>query len=394
MLGDHVICADCCENHDDWWICESCGELYCDEDEQHTVYTGYIYTDIYCDRCYEDGSVAQCDWCGSLFDYQECGEYNSDFGVGLCPQCMDNGYGICDECGVVTDDLDSDGHCSDCSEPTADDDGIYDYSYVPDLEFRRTDHEPSGKLIYLGFELEVDSVGDNYGYRSCAGELSDYGICWCKDDGSLNSGFEMVSHPMTLRYHQKPDLWPGRLRTLLSEGWRSYDASNCGFHVHVGRDTLKQETWEAMSDWIQDDPQHHFMRKMAQRRSTYAYYYGAFAKNHNIDVAEARRQLLHGGYRYAAMNFTNSDTIEFRMFKGTLKYTTVLAYLETVDALVRYFLWLEDNDDRGVAEANYDEFIKGVLAQRETYKHLIELAKRKELIVEPEGEQLCLPNVD
>ena len=40
------------------------------------------------------------------------------------------------------------------------------------------------------------------------------------------------------------------------------------------------------------------------------------------------------------------------------------------------------------------EVEQGVLAQRETYKHLIELAKRKELIVEPEGEQLCLPNVD
>ena len=45
----------------------------------------------------------------------------------------------------------------------------------------------------------------------------------------------------------------------------------------------------------------------------------------------------HNSYeRYEALNLTNRHTIELRIFKGTLKYTSLMAALEFANALVNF----------------------------------------------------------
>ena len=39
---------------------------------------------------------------------------------------------------------------------------------------------------------------------------------YCKHDGSLSNGFELVAHPMSLEYHQEEMPWPEVLRTARS----------------------------------------------------------------------------------------------------------------------------------------------------------------------------------
>ena len=39
---------------------------------------------------------------------------------------------------------------------------------------------------------------------------------YCKHDGSLSNGFELVTHPMSLEYHQEEMPWPEVLRTARS----------------------------------------------------------------------------------------------------------------------------------------------------------------------------------
>ena len=40
--------------------------------------------------------------------------------------------------------------------------------------------------------------------------------------------------------------------------------------------------------------------------------------------------------RYQAINLTNRHTVEFRIFRGTLKYTTILASIQWIDTLIHY----------------------------------------------------------
>ena len=46
--------------------------------------------------------------------------------------------------------------------------------------------------------------------------------------------------------------------------------------------------------------------------------------------------LPNGGVKYDAILYDHGNTIEFRMFKGTLKWQTILASLEFVDAMIVY----------------------------------------------------------
>ena len=39
--------------------------------------------------------------------------------------------------------------------------------------------------------------------------------------------------------------------------------------------------------------------------------------------------------RYACVNLSNTDTIEFRMWRGTLKYNTFIATLQMVDEICK-----------------------------------------------------------
>jgi hypothetical protein len=53
----------------------------------------------------------------------------------------------------------------------------------------------------------------------------------------------------------------------------------------------------------------------------------------------SQKQLSKAHYdadRYDALNLNNSQTIEFRIFKGTLKYESLMAAVEFVNALVNF----------------------------------------------------------
>ena len=52
----------------------------------------------------------------------------------------------------------------------------------------------------------------------------------------------------------------------------------------------------------------------------------------------------HSLDRYHAINLTNRNTIEFRMFRGTLNIETFFATLQLVDNIVRYVKEHTNND--------------------------------------------------
>lgn len=111
---------------------------------------------------------------------------------------------MCEDCGrlVHNDEAfsveDSDYYyCQDCYNRLKHR-AIKSYYYKPDPIFYG-----SGSL-YMGVELEIDKGGED---NANAEILLDIANCveekiYCKHDGSLHDGFEIVSHPMTLEYHE------------------------------------------------------------------------------------------------------------------------------------------------------------------------------------------------
>ena len=61
--------------------------------------------------------------------------------------------------------------------------------------------------------------------------------------------------------------------------------------------------------------------------------------------------------RYVAINLCNYHTIKFRLFKGTLKYNTLIATLELVNKICELAVLM---DDDGISKISWSEFVAGI----------------------------------
>ena len=61
--------------------------------------------------------------------------------------------------------------------------------------------------------------------------------------------------------------------------------------------------------------------------------------------------------RYAAVNLCKSHTIEFRLFRGTLKYNTLIAAIEIVNQICELAVSLSDYQ---MARLSWSEFVSGI----------------------------------
>ena len=77
--------------------------------------------------------------------------------------------------------------------------------------------------------------------------------------------------------------------------------------------------------------------------------------------------------RYAAVNLMNYSTIEFRMFRGTLKYNTFIAVLELVNAIIDAAIY---NTDDTLSKLSWLDFVSDI-----TEPELIQYLKERKLYV-------------
>ncbi len=57
--------------------------------------------------------------------------------------------------------------------------------------------------------------------------------------------------------------------------------------------------------------------------------------------------------RYTGVNLTNHDTVEFRIFRGTLRCQTILAALQLVDEICRTALVFSDEELPGMSWSGF-----------------------------------------
>ncbi|HBF8594037.1 TPA: amidoligase family protein [Clostridioides difficile] len=205
--------------------------------------------------------------------------------------------------------------------------------YIPDeFNFNNITNDES---LYLGIELEVDNGGKSEENAKFIQEFLGEKNCYIVGDGSLLDGLEIVTHPCTLQYHKKLE-YKDLFEELKEKGYKSHDTSTCGYHIHINRDFFSSDLT------IQDlcitkilyliEKYWKYVTVIARRRSN------QYSKRFGIKDNESMFELLikaKGSYvsKYNVVNLQHSKTIEFRMFRGTLKYETFIATMEFVHNL-------------------------------------------------------------
>ena len=351
--------------------CEHCGGSY--PAERLTTFDG----NLLCPACLETETLLCAD-CGDRI-WRNNNEGSSD--VPLCETCYYEDYTRCTRCGELLhndnayylSDDDDDPYCLDCRDQLLYAE-IHSYSYKPSPIFYGDGPR------YFGVELEIDNAGED---ADSAGKLLAIGNrggerIYCKHDGSLDEGFEIVTHPMSLDFHLHEMPWLEILEKAAQMGYLSHKANTCGLHVHVNRTTFgntesEQEAaiarvlyffekfWEELLK---------FSRRTQRQLDHWAARYGYKEKPKDIlDHAKGH----NSAGRYTAVNLTNRDTVEFRMFRGTLKHNTLIATLELLDNICEMAVYLTDKDVQGLS---WTSFVVGC-----TQPELVQYLKERRLYV-------------
>ena len=194
---------------------------------------------------------------------------------------------------------------------------------------------------------------------------------YIKCDGSLDDGMEIVTHPMSLDYHMNHFCWDKLTVHAIKLGYRSHQTSTCGLHVHVSRDGLGEtyEEQEATISRILYFTEAHWNELLKfSRRSEYSMNRWAARHGYDHDPKKLLDKAKSDRNRYTAVNLCNAHTVEFRLFRGTLKLNTILATLQLVNHICELAYRLTDHDLQTMA---WSEFV-GYIHEPELIQYLKE----------------------
>lgn len=357
--------------------CESCGQNF---DVDLITFEGLEL----CSSCFNTATTLCADCGRRIWTAENAGTASHP----LCQDCYDRNYIHCSYCGHLLHENDAYYENEDSDEPFCyecytrrNNSGVHDYYFKPAPIFY------GSAPRYMGVELEIDEGGES---DENAREILNITNgdseerAYCKHDGSLDDGFEIVTHPMTIDYHLHEFPWAEVVRKAISMGYTSHQAGTCGLHVHVSRlafgETEEQQdaciarilyffewNWEELLK---------FSRRTRRQLDQWAARYGY--KDQPQEILEHAKSGNLG--RYACVNLTNPDTIEFRIFRGTLKLNTLLATLQLVNRICDVAIYLSDKE---VKDLSWSSFVAGCQEPE-----LIQYLKERRLYVnEPVTEE-------
>lgn len=184
---------------------------------------------------------------------------------------------------------------------------------------------------FFGVELEVE-VNSSYSRHEKAKQIRQYlrdefgdtGLLVFERDGSLDSGFEIISQPMGLDMHK--DIWKWTRDSTITRGLRSHLTGTCGLHVHVSREGLTNLQIARAVYFVNHQANRHLIETVARR------YNAGYCKAKSKKISTAGR----AEDRYEMINLQNRKTIEFRIFKGSLKYEAIIAAIEFCHAVLNF----------------------------------------------------------
>lgn len=333
------VCDDCFEEH--YVTCERCDDVTLRDDARRMAHDEY-----WCDSCYESHG----DYCNGCDAYYPDDEISYDLNDnGYCGNCQENDYGTWTE--------------------RYDNETIHEYD--TDIFDVLPDGRPDAHDLCFGFELELNTHDGQDRWdaaRTFLQRSGQRGIVKC--DGSIgdgDSGIELVSLPMRLADLRAlvNDILPGN-----NLHPTAFADSSCGLHVHVSRNPLTLTTLAKLVRFVHSPDNLAFIEYLAGRRLIGSRYAAIDCRTASWKALYQYPPHFGDGQRYAALNFCNFDTVEFRIFRATTDASRVCASIEACAALVAF---CSPATTSLAVATSHAAFIGYVQQQQRTFPHLARL---------------------
>lgn len=382
-VSGYFYCKDCI------FVCNDCGETCslatmsvmdgtcegcCDKYSKCALCSEYVLSyDIchfndqeYCENCLDQVSFV-CDDCG------ERESESSPIRIGtscICRSCSDNYY-LCESCSNFFPENEiyesnQAYYCNDCYNDGIID-GCHPHSYRPELVF----YGKPKNGIYFGIELEVEAESDESILNSV--EAIEDNKIYCKRDSSLMHGFEIVSHPMSydwLKNHQ--EFWNAMFVELKNLNCKSHDPGTCGMHIHVSKKPLTSlQIYRIMKLFLVCKGE---ILTMSQRGSVCALNAWSSIDDNHKNIIYKSKNKDGNAEKYRAIHISG-ETIEFRIFRGTLNQNRFWKNIEFIQALIEYSM-----SDQSIQYINWSNFVRFINKNKKKFKHLVDFLLEKGLI--------------
>lgn len=343
LTDDYEICNNCDEISRiedmtytrDGMVCSSCADncyTYSDVMDQwiHDDETVWVGDEAMTDE-YRDNHYYCCESCGEWFDL-ECEGCESDDGYYLCDSCTDD-YRL--ENGSVYYK-----------------DSGYIQEYHPNIDLHFYGEGPK----FLGCEYEVQGGGCNSHIAESI--FGDYKEFYCSRDGSLEEGFEAITHPCSPSYMLSNIDWEEITKRLSHNDYD--DKEGAGFHIHISREHFQSQSHIGkLIRFFSDNYQElvNFGNRTWSTANQWAEPTDYDEDDKFIDIYSKAK-----GERYSAVNVWPSETVEIRLFGCTYRPEVIRSYIQFVDVITDlangfYKDMTFENVRKEATERGYNELI-------------------------------------
>ena len=215
----------------------------------------------------------------------------------------------------------------------------------------------------LGIELEYESSDRDVAVIKTAMLLSKHAIF--KRDGSVHTGFEIVTAPATLDIHRE------EMQKFFAKFPDELEPKNsCGMHVHISRNAFNKLAEGKLIEFMNREDNKEFIKKIAGRWSD------QYANNDvSRTITYAWNNGSTGGARYNALNLNNRDTLEFRIFASTKDWDEFIMRLEFCEAVSAYCMPCQSKAPTLKEVTSHKHFIPWVHENRKEYPSLFNFVK-------------------
>lgn len=311
---DGWVCEDCCNNY--YYYCDNCGRF---ATETYTVKT--TSGDMqYCQSCIDSkDNIYQCEECGDYFTYS-CG-YVDNWGTAICDDCYGDDWVMCEECGrlINLDNAYYRGdyfYCEDC---------------CPSIQYCRPYFEDvrSDKRA-VSFGVEIESGTDELSPES------EFCYFYPTEDCSIE-GYRVPVEWVSDIFCLADILDSGKIARELTDIENNYSSNHsCGLHVHAGAEFFKPLSVEKARLFIHNN--YTQLVKFCRRYMDDAYHWAedGVSSSSNKGDTLAEKLKYYTGDRYEALNITNTDTVELRLFSGSTDKYYIQAAVCFYAALIEY----------------------------------------------------------
>ena len=192
--------------------------------------------------------------------------------------------------------------------------------------------EEQHPIYYRGVEVELETdINDNvYAVLN----NSDSSFFRFEEDGSLNSGFEIITAPMSRLYWNELGFY--KLEKLINDLKEVSDPAawdtngRCGLHVHFNRIEISNEAQKVLKQFMINN--HKFIAKMSGRDDNgFEYCRNPIEEDYELDMNKE----IYNYSRYLTLNFT-PNTLEFRFWRGTLKTENINSSVQLTEELIKF----------------------------------------------------------